>query len=97
MQNKQLNSRKFLANWHGVTALMIAAYREKVEVVRYLLSVGALADRRTKKGKIKHCYNYRSQRSINFHKENCLNNQKFIMLPGSILIFTFLFPEFSDF
>ena len=43
-----------IANRHGHTALMIASYREKVEVVRYLLSVGAKINRTSVKGSIKY-------------------------------------------
>jgi ankyrin repeat protein len=39
-----------IANRHGHTALMIASYREKANVVRYLLSVGAQINRTSVKG-----------------------------------------------
>ncbi|KAK6025858.1 ankyrin repeat protein [Ostertagia ostertagi] len=41
-----------VANQHGHTSLMIAAYRQKVEVVKYLISCGAAGDvnRSSKKG-----------------------------------------------
>ena len=53
----KINNSKQLANRHGHTALMIAAYREQAEVVNYLLSIGALTDRRSVKGKSVHYSN----------------------------------------
>lgn len=50
-----------IANRHGHTALMIASYREKVEVVRYLLSQNARIDRTSIKGF-----------EIHFHSSNYL-------------------------
>lgn len=41
-----------IANRHGHTALMIASYREKADVVRYLLEMGARIDRTSIKGLI---------------------------------------------
>ncbi len=39
-----------IANRHGHTPLMIAAYRNKLEVVRYLLSRAAEVNRRSSRG-----------------------------------------------
>ncbi|KIH48351.1 ankyrin repeat protein, partial [Ancylostoma duodenale] len=39
-----------VANQHGHTSLMIAAYRQKVDVVKYLISCGADVNRSSKKG-----------------------------------------------
>ena len=56
-----------IANRHGHTALMIASYREKVEVVRYLLSVGAKINRTSVKGSIK----YWKQFNCHFQATQC--------------------------
>jgi hypothetical protein len=39
-----------IANRHGHTCLMIAAYKGHEDIVHYLLEKGALIDRRSKKG-----------------------------------------------